>query len=134
MTMVGNVRLEPWNYSCDDCESIESKYSCPIPNCSKHGTELIKWVHGGGCNGNLRLYSNGKEKCVRCGKEQFFCLWDCSCADESKNNQKYSYQKLKNVLSITGGLDARSVSPYFLLYVGASIDKQYKDHPERFCD
>ena len=124
----------PWNFSCDKCQYVESKYVCPLPNCSKHGDEPIRWVHGGGCNGNLRLYSNGKEKCVKCGKEQFFCLWDCSCTDESKNNQKYSYQKLKNIFAKAIGIDTSSVSPFFLIYVAASIDYQHKHYRERFCD
>ena len=132
--MIGNVRAEPWNYSCYDCESVESRYPCPLSNCSKHGDEAIRWRHGGSCHGGLRLYSNGKEKCEKCGEEQIFCLWDCSCADESKNNQKYSYQKLKNILSMAIGMDTRSVSPTFLAYVASSIDYQYKDDPERFCD
>ena len=132
--MIGNIRLEPWNYSCDDCESVESKYACPLLNCSKHGNEAIKWVHGGGCRGGLRLYSNGKERCEKCGVEDLFCLWDCSCYDESKNNQKYDYQKLKNILAKIAGTDTRDVSPIFLVYASMSIDKQYKEHRERFCD
>ena len=132
--MFGNFRAEPWNLSCDDCESIESRYPCPLSNCSKHGDEPIKWVHGGGCNGSFRLYSNGKLKCEKCGVEDLFCLWNFSCADESKNNQKYSYQKLKNIFAKAIGMDTRSVSPFFLIYIAACIDYQYKEHPERFCD
>jgi hypothetical protein len=131
--MIGNFRAEPWNYSCYDCESVESRYPCPLSNCSKHGDEAIRWCHGGSCNGGLRLYSNGKEKCERCGVEEFFCLWDCSCADESKNNSKYDYSKIRNIFSKAIGMDTRSVSPFFLIYVAACIDQQYKDHPERFC-
>ena len=130
--MIGNCRTEPWNYSCDDCESIESRYPCPLSNCSKHGDEPIRWVHGGDCNGGFRLYSNGKLKCEKCGVEDLFCLWNWKCcADESK----YHYPKVRNILArIPVMMDARSVSPMFFIYVTACIDKQYKDHPERFCD
>ena len=130
--MFGKCRTEPWNYSCDDCESIESRYPCPLSNCSKHGDEPIRWVHGGDCNGGFRLYSNGKLKCEKCGVEDLFCLWNLNCcADESK----YHYPKVRNILGkIPGMMDARSVSPMFFIYVTACIDKQYKDHPERFCD
>ena len=127
-----NFDPEPWKKSCDDCESIESRYPCPLSNCSKHGDEPFKRVHVGGCNGGLRLYSNGKLKCEKCGVEDLFCLWDCSCANESKNNQKYDYCKIRNIFAKAIGMDTRSVSPFFLLYVSACIDKQYKDHPERF--
>ena len=129
--MIGNIRTEPWNYSCDDCESIESRYPCPLSNCSKHGDEPIRWVHGGDCNGGFRLYSNGKLKCEKCGVEDLFCLWNWKCcADESK----YHYHKVRNILSKGLGMDTRSVSPMFLIYVNVCIDKQYKDHPERYCD
>ena len=132
--MIGNFRTEPWNYSCDDCESVESKYPCPLSNCSKHGDEPIRWRHGGGCNGGLRLYSNGKLKCEKCGVEDLFCLWDFSCSNESKNNQKYDYRKIRDIFAKANGMDTRSVSPFFLIYVSLCIDKQYKEHPERFCD
>lgn len=127
-----NEEYGPWNWSCDKCESVESRYPCPLSNCSKHGNETINWRHGGGCKGGLRLYSNGKEKCQKCGEEEFFCLWDCSCADESKNNQKYDYSKIRNIFANAIGIDTRSVSPMFLIYVAACIDKQYQQHPERF--
>ena len=74
-----NFDPEPWKKSCDDCESVESKYPCPVYNCSKHGDEAIKWTHGGGCGGGLRLYSNGKEKSKKCGEEFVFCLQNYSC-------------------------------------------------------
>ena len=125
---------EPWKKSCDECESVESKYACPLYNCSKHGNEAIKWKHGGGCGGGLRFYSNGKEKCEKCGHENYFVLWDCSCYDASKNQNQYSYTKIKNILSKLVGMDTRNVSPTFLFSVAASIDKQYKDYPERFAD
>ena len=129
--MIGNFRTEPWNYSCDDCESVESRYPCPLSNCSKHGDEPIRWVHGGDCNGGFRLYSNGKLKCEKCGVEDLFCLWNWKCcADESK----YGYQKTKNIFAKAISIDTRSVSPMFHIYVNVCIDKQYKDHPERFCD
>jgi hypothetical protein len=131
--MSGNIRVEPWNYSCDDCESVEGRYPCPLSNCSKHGDEPIRRVHGGSCNGGFRLYSNGKLKCEKCGVEDLFCLWNWECcADESKNNQKYDYSKIRNIFANAIGIDTRSVSPMFLIYVAACIDKQYQQHPERF--
>ena len=129
-----NFDPEPWKKSCDECESVESKYACPVYNCSKHGNDAIKWKHGGDCGGGLRLYSNGKEKCQKCGEEFVFCLQNYSCYDSSKNQKQLSYSKIKNILSKLVGFDTRNVSPTFLISVAASIDKQYKDYPERFAD
>ena len=129
-----NYDLEPWKKSCDECESVESKYACPVYNCSKHGNEAIKWKHGSGCGGYLRFYSNGKEKCEKCGDEDLFVLWECSCYDASKNQNQYSYAKIKNMFSKLSGMDTRNVSPTFLIYAAMSLDKQYHDHKERFAD
>ena len=126
---------EPWKKSCDDCESMESKYPCPVYNCSKHGNnELIKWTHGGDCGGGFRLYSNGKEKCQKCGKEFVFCLQNYSCYDSSKNQKQYSYSKIKNILSKLVGMDTINVYPSFHIEINMSIDKQYQEYPERFAD
>ena len=125
---------ENWKKSCDGLESVESKYACPVNNCSKHGNEAIKWKHGGNCGGGLRLYSNGKEKCQKCGVEEYFCLWDCSCIDTSKNKEQYSYSKIKNILSHLVGMDTKDVSPTFILLVAMSIDNQYHEYPERFAE
>ena len=129
-----NFDPEPWKKSCDECESVESKYACPVYNCSKHGNEAIKWTHGGGCGGGLRLYSNGKEKCQKCGEEFVFCLQKFCCYDSSKNQKQYSYTKIKDILSKKVGIDTRNVSPTFLFLIIMSIEKQYKDYPERFAD
>ena len=129
-----NFDLEPWKKSCDECESIESKYACPVYNCSKHGNEEIKWKHGGDCGGGFRLYSNGKEKCQKCGKEFVFCLQNYSCYDSSKNQKQYSYSKIKNIIAKLTGMDTRNFSANFLWLLSMSIDKQYKDYPERFAD
>ena len=129
-----NFDLEPWKKSCDECESIESKYACPVYNCSKHGNEAIKWTHRGGCGGGFRLYSNGKEKCQKCGKEFVFCLQNYSCYDSSKNQKQYSYSKIKNIIAKLTGMDTRNFSANFLWLLSMSIDKQYKDYPERFAD
>ena len=129
-----NYDPEPWKKSCDECESVESKYACPVYNCSKHGNEAIKWKHGSGCGGYLRFYSNGKEKCEKCGDEDLFVLWECSCYDASKNQNQYSYAKIKNMFSKLSGMDTRNVSPLFLIYAAMSLDKQYKEHKERFAD
>ena len=131
--MSTSLRTEPWNYSCSECDSCESKYACPVYNCSRHGSEAIKWMHGG-CHGGLRLYENGKEKCERCGEEELFCLWDCSCYDESKNQKQYSYHKIKNMLAKLAGMDTRYASTFFIVHVSMCIDKQFKDYPERFDD
>ena len=129
-----NFDLGPWEKSCDECESVESKYACPVYNCSKHGNEAIKWKHGGDCGGGLRLYSNGKEKCQKCGEEFVFCLQNYSCYDSSKNQKQYSYSKIKNIIYKLVGFDTRNVSQTFLFALSMSIDKQYKDYPERFAD
>jgi len=129
-----NFDPQPWKKSCDDCESIESKYPCPLYNCSKHGNEEIKWTHGGGCGGGFRLYSNGKEKCQKCGKEFVFCLQNYSCHDSSKNQNQYSYPKIKNIIARLSATDTRNVSSTFFISLAASIDKQFKEHPERFAD
>ena len=130
--MSTSLRTDPWNYSCDQCDSVESKYPCPVYNCSRHGDEPIKWVHGDSCGGDLRLYENGKEKCQRCGKELLFCLWDCSCYDKAKNEKQYDYLKIKNMFHKVSGLDTRNVSTYFLIHIAICIDDQYHNHPERF--
>ena len=132
-----NFDPEPWKKSCDDCESIESKYACPVYNCSKHGNEEIKWTHGGGCGGGFRLYSNGKEKCQKCGKEFVFFLQNYSCYDSSKNQKQYSYTKIRNIIARLVCMNTRNVSQTSLLslcFLSMSIDKQYKDYPERFAD
>ena len=125
---------EPWKKSCDECESVESKFPCPVYNCSKHGNEAIKWTHGGDCGGGFRLYSNGKEKCQKCGKEFVFCLQNFCCYDSSKNQKQYSYSKIKNIIAKLIGMDTRNFSANFLWLLSMSIDKQYKDYPERFAD
>ena len=130
-----NFDPQPWKKSCDDCESIESKYPCPLYNCSKHGNEEIKWTHGGDCGGGFRLYSNGKEKCQKCGKEFVFCLQNYSCYDSSKNQKQYSFSKIKNIITkLVGCMNTRNVSPTFLILLDMSLDKQYRDHKERFAD
>ena len=129
-----NFDPEPWKKSCDDCESVESKYPCPVYNCSKHGNEAIKWTHEGGCGGGFRLYSNGKVKCQKCGKEFVFCLQNFCCYDSSKNQKQYSYHKIKDILAKLVGMNTRDVSPTFLISVSVSIDKQYREYPERFAD
>jgi len=128
-----SIRQEPWNYSCSECDSCESKYACPAYNCSKHGNQQIKWTHGS-CGGGLRLYENGKEKCEDCKVEALFCFWNCSCYDESKNEKQYSYKKIKNILAKLAGMDTRHCSTYFLIHVTLCIDKQWRDHPEKLMN
>ena len=133
-SLFSGLDTEPWKKSCDECESIESKYACPVYNCSQHGNEAIKWTHGDDCGGGFRLYSNGKVKCEKCGKEIIFCLQNYCCFDKSKNQKQYSYQKIKNIISKLAGMDTREVSPTFLISLSMCIDKQYKDYPDRFAD
>ena len=129
-----NFDPEPWKKSCDDCESVESKYPCPVYNCSKHGNEAIKWTHGGGCGGGFRLYSNGKEKCQKCGIEGVFCLKIFCCYDSSKNQKQYSKIKIRNMVEKLVEMYAINVRSSFFFSIRVSIDKQYKDYPERFAD
>ena len=129
-----NFDPEPWKKSCDECESVESKYPCPVYNCSKHGNEAIKWTHGGGCGGGFRLYSNGKEKCQKCGEEFVFCLQNYSCYDSSKNQKQYSKIKIRNMVEKLVEMYAINVRSSFFFSIRVSIDKQYKDYPERFAD
>ena len=64
----------PWEMSTSHCQSIESVYRCPINDCSIHiNDKPIKWTHKN-CGGYFRLYENGKEKCQKCGEEDFFAI------------------------------------------------------------
>jgi hypothetical protein len=130
--MSTSLRTSPWDYECYECDSCESRYACPVYKCSRHGNDAIKWCHGS-CGGGLRLYENGKEKCERCGKENLFCLWDCSCYDESKNQRQYDYLKIKDFFAKAAGMDTRHCSTYFLIHVAMCIEKQLKQYPERFA-
>lgn len=123
--MSNSLRTEPWNYECCNCDSVESFYACPINNCNKHGNEPIRWTHTN-CGGSFRLYENGKEKCEKCGMEEHFCLLSCH------DSHKIDYLKVKNTLAKLAGLNSRLCSPYFLIHVSICIDKQYRDHPEKF--
>ena len=51
----------PWEMSCENSESVESRYPCPYyDNCSIHSNnEPMKWSHSN-CGSYLRLYENGK--------------------------------------------------------------------------
>ena len=132
--MSTSLRISPWDYSCYECDSCESKYPCPVYSCSRHGSKAIKWRHDS-CGGGLRLYENGKEKCERCGEEELFCLWNCSCYDETKNYRKqFSYHKIKNMLTYLAAMDKSYASTFFLIHLSMCIDKQTKDYPERFVD
>ena len=126
-----SLRLDPWNYDCEQCDSVKSEYPCPVYNCSSHSSnEKINWTHSN-CGGSFRLYENGKEKCQKCGNEDLFCKWKCSCYTDTKSKQ-YSYAKIKNVLAKLSGMDTRYASTYFLVHVSMCIDRQYKDFPEEF--
>ena len=127
--MSTSIRNDPWNYSCNDCDSCESKYACPINNCSECGNRQYRWTHSN-CGGSFRLYENGKEKCEKCGTEDLFCnFWS---NHGGNNNNKISYCKIKNILAKLAGMDTIKCSTYFLLHVGMCIDKQYRDYPEKF--
>ena len=122
---------EPWKKSCDECESIESKYACPVYNCSQHGNEAIKWTHGGDCGGGFRLYSNGKEKCQKCGEEDFFCNWNYCCNSDNKN-QQFNNSSIRAILQFLVGLNDDNVSEDFWFNLKMCFKKQKKDYPSKF--
>ena len=128
-----SINPEPWNLSCDECDSVKSEYPCPVYSCTLHSSgQKINWTHSN-CGGSFRLYENGKEKCQTCNKEDFFCKWKCSCYTDTKSKQ-YSYHKIKNVLAKLAGMETRYASPFFLVHVSMCIDKQFKTYPEDFED
>ena len=122
---------KPWEKSCGECESMSSDYPCPITNCSKHkNDEDIHWVHKG-CGGGFRLYENGKEKCQKCGIEDYFCKWTYSCSYDAKN-QHFNYTKIRNILQKIIGMDSSKISACGLFNILTSIKHQTEKFPECF--
>ena len=121
---------KPYEWSTDICESIESEYPCPVYNCKKHGNEKVKWTHIN-CGGQFRLYENGKEKCQRCGKEDFFCNWNYACSNDNKN-QKFNSYKIRAILQYLIGQNDDNVSEDFWFNIKACFQKQKRDYPSKF--
>jgi hypothetical protein len=122
---------KPWDWSCNICESIESKYPCPINNCSKHyNDQPINWTHTN-CGGYFRLYENGKEKCQRCGDEDIFCKWNYSCSSDTKN-QLFCNYKIRTILQYLIGLDDENVSTDFWFNIKACFKHQREEFPSKF--
>jgi len=123
----------PWEKECDECQSMSSDYPCPVNNCTKHSDgKTIHWIHDG-CGGSFRIYENGKERCEKCKKELFFCMWSYTCSSDSKSKQ-ISYSKIKNVLQKLVGMDARDISTTALMHIWVSIEHQCKEYPQYFAD
>ena len=124
--------IQPWERSCSECESVESSYPCPLSSCSIHTSEkcVIDWVHSE-CDGKLRLYDNGKEKCQKCGEESLFCLWNFNCNSENKSKNISSF-KVRALLQFLVGLNDSYVKPEFWVNIKACLNKQMSDYPEKF--
>ena len=125
--MSTSIRTNPWAYECNECDSIESNYPCPVYNCKKHGNENVNWTHTN-CGGQFRLYENGKEKCQKCGVEYIFCLLNSSCSE------KLDYCRIKNIIAKMSGMDTKNNSTFFFIHLSICIDKQYKDYPDKFSN
>ena len=118
----------PWNLSCDVCESVKSEYPCPCINCSIHSeSKIIKWIHPK-CGGNFRLYKNGREKCQDCGFEDFFCNSPHECS-----NAKLSSFKIRSILQLLVGKN-ENVNILFWINLKSSLNMQRKIFPTRFSD
>lgn len=124
---------KPWNKSTENCESIPSDYACPIKDCSSHPNEkIIHWIHKN-CGGSFRLYENGKEKCQKCGREDYFCKWSYSCSKDLKS-EVMSYATIKNIMQKIVGMNSTGIPISVLMNICFSIENQYKQHPECFIN
>ena len=122
---------KPWEMSTSYCQSIESEYQCPINDCSIHiNDKPIKWTHKN-CGGYFRLYENGKEKCQKCGKEDFFCNWNYCCNSDNKN-QQFNNSSIRAILQFLVGLNDDKVSEDFWFNLKMCFQKQKKDYPSKF--
>jgi len=65
----------PWNLSCDSCQSVESQYPCPCKNCSNHSGnfEIIKWIHPN-CGGALDFMKMEKKNAKSVGLKISFVI------------------------------------------------------------
>ena len=118
---------QPWERSCSECESVESSYPCPLSSCSIHTSEkcVIDWVHSE-CDGKLRLYDNGKEKCQKCGSEFLFCCQDFNCGN------KFSDFKIRRILQYLIGCNDEKVSDDFFFKLKDSFKHQKNEYPSKF--
>ena len=119
---------KPWEYSTNICESILCEYPCPIEDSSIHSSDKpIRWIHSN-CGGNFRLYSNGKEKCQKCGVECLFCNQNYSCSDSNKFNS----HKIRAILQYLVGISDDNVSDDFWFDIKASLSWQKREFPSKF--
>ena len=123
---------KPWNMSCNDCESVDSCYPCPMENCSSHldKQRIIRWTHSN-CGGKLRFYENGKEKCQKCGKEDLFCNWSCGSYNDKNNSKSINSFRLRVIFQILVGLNDQ-VSTDFWFNIKMCLKKQKEDYPDKF--
>ena len=129
---MGAGEIKPWNRNCSDCQSVESSYPCPLSECLIHSSNknAVNWVHSN-CEGCLRLYDNGKEKCQKCGEEDLFCLWNYNCSQENKNKHISSF-KIRALLQYLVGLNDQDVNPEFWINIKACFNDQMKRYPSKF--
>ena len=115
---------KPWELSTSSCQSLESKYPCPIDGCSTHNSNKpIKWTHTN-CGGYFRLYENGKEKCQKCGSECLFCEQNYNCGS------KFSLRKIMG--DILRYIDDNNVGVDFLFNLRMSFMHQQIEYPSKF--
>ena len=119
---------KPWCFDTYKCQSIRSEYPCTLSKSFCNDITPRRWCHNG-CGGYLRLYENGKEKCTKCGAEDYFCNWLYTNAPK---NQKIDYHKQNAALTYLVGLDDNDVDPCFWLNLKASLNYQKKTFPNRF--
>lgn len=128
---MSNMMSTPWEKPTDNCESMPSDYACPIDGCPSHPNEKkIHWTHSN-CGGSFRIYENGKEKCQKCGKEDYFCKWSYSCSKDSKSG-KIGYTRICNILAKIIAMDTKLISSWGLMNIVGSIRYQYEKFPEFF--
>ena len=115
---------KPWELSTSSCQSVESKYPCPIDGCSTHNSNKpLKWTHTN-CGGYFRLYENGKEKCQKCGSECLFCEQNYNCGS------KFSFYKI--IRDILRYIDDNNVGVDFLFNLRMSFMHQQIEYPSKF--
>lgn len=117
-----------WELDCHQCESLISEYKCTLSDDFCQDNQPHKWVHAG-CGGHLRLYENGKEKCQKCGYENYFCNWNYESAPK---NQRNDPAKIRAVLQYLVGMDDSKVSYDYWFNLKASLNYQMKTFPNKF--
>ena len=91
--------------------------------------ELVDGKSGNITQNKLKENENGKEKCTKCGAEDYFCNWLYTNAPK---NQKIDYHKQNAALTHLVGLDDNDVDRCFWLNLKASLNYQKKTFPNRF--